>query len=196
MALTQEQLNYYYTQVLNNPTATQQSKTEATNYFSSQSTPLRAPSTSTAPLGSTQRTNDLLAEASKVTGIPAQTFSEPTMVSNDPNEPSQYSEQPPGELSEDGEPAQQPIKEETYEVQKGDTLSQIAQKLGVPMAAISGYKSGNPNLIFPGEVLKIARPQQTSPSSQMPVTGANGAINPEDQNNPLAPLGMDSSMGS
>ncbi len=43
----------------------------------------------------------------------------------------------------------------TYTVQAGDTLSGIAAKLGVSTGAISGYRSGNPNLIYPGEVLKI-----------------------------------------
>lgn len=43
----------------------------------------------------------------------------------------------------------------TYTVQAGDTLSGIASKLGVSTGAISGYRSGNPNLIYPGEVLKI-----------------------------------------
>lgn len=40
-------------------------------------------------------------------------------------------------------------------MQAGDTLSGIAAKLGVSTSAISGYRSGNPNLIYPGEVLKI-----------------------------------------
>lgn len=43
----------------------------------------------------------------------------------------------------------------TYTVQAGDTLSGIAAKLGVSTSAISGYRSGNPNMIYPGEVLKI-----------------------------------------
>ncbi|RYQ18668.1 GH25 family lysozyme [Bifidobacterium pseudolongum] len=43
----------------------------------------------------------------------------------------------------------------TYTVVAGDTLSGIAAKLGVSPSAISGYRSGNPNLIYPGEVLKI-----------------------------------------
>ena len=43
----------------------------------------------------------------------------------------------------------------TYTVQAGDTLSGIAAKLGVSTSAISGYRSGNPNLIYPGEVLTI-----------------------------------------
>lgn len=40
-------------------------------------------------------------------------------------------------------------------VQPGDTLSAIAQKYGVGVSDISGYRSGNPNLIFPGEVLTV-----------------------------------------
>lgn len=39
--------------------------------------------------------------------------------------------------------------------QAGDTLSVVASKLGVSASQISGYHSGNPNLIYPGQVLKI-----------------------------------------
>lgn len=41
----------------------------------------------------------------------------------------------------------------TYVVQSGDTLSGIAAWLGVSMYSISGYSSGDMNLIYPGEVL-------------------------------------------
>lgn len=41
----------------------------------------------------------------------------------------------------------------TYVVQSGDTLSGIAAYLGVSMHNITGYSSGNINLIYPGEVL-------------------------------------------
>ena len=41
----------------------------------------------------------------------------------------------------------------TYVVQAGDTLSGIAAYLGVSMYSITGYSSGNMNLIYPGEVL-------------------------------------------
>lgn len=41
----------------------------------------------------------------------------------------------------------------TYVVQAGDTLSGIAAWLGVSMYDITGYGSGNMNLIYPGEVL-------------------------------------------
>ena len=40
-----------------------------------------------------------------------------------------------------------------YTVRSGDTLSGIAQRLGVSMSQITGYRSGNPSLIYPGEVL-------------------------------------------
>lgn len=41
----------------------------------------------------------------------------------------------------------------TYVVQAGDTLSGIAAWLGVNMYSITGYGSGNMNLIYPGEIL-------------------------------------------
>ncbi len=43
----------------------------------------------------------------------------------------------------------------TYTVRPGDTLSGIAAKLGVAQSQITGFHSGNPNLIYPGEVLTI-----------------------------------------
>lgn len=41
----------------------------------------------------------------------------------------------------------------TYVVQSGDTLSEIAGYLGSSMYNITGYSSGNMNLIYPGETL-------------------------------------------
>lgn len=43
----------------------------------------------------------------------------------------------------------------TYTVKPGDTLSAIGKQYGVDYNKITGYKSGNPNLIRPGEVLTI-----------------------------------------
>ena len=62
-----------------------------------------------------------------------------------------------------GKPAPAPAKPapapkpagRAYTVQAGDTLSGIAAKFGVSISAISGYRSGNPNIIYPGEVLTI-----------------------------------------
>ena len=38
-------------------------------------------------------------------------------------------------------------------VRRGDTLSGIAARLGIPQSRLHGYRSGNPGLIHPGEVL-------------------------------------------
>lgn len=43
----------------------------------------------------------------------------------------------------------------TYQVKAGDTLSAIAKNSGVKIGDISGYKSGNPDLIQPGEKLTL-----------------------------------------
>lgn len=43
----------------------------------------------------------------------------------------------------------------TYTVRAGDTLSGIAARYGTAAANISGYRSGDPNLIYPGEVVQI-----------------------------------------
>lgn len=41
----------------------------------------------------------------------------------------------------------------TYVIQSGDTLSDIAAQLGINIYNITGYRSGNMNLIYPGETL-------------------------------------------
>lgn len=45
-----------------------------------------------------------------------------------------------------------------YVVEKGDTLSGIAKKLGVSTSNLTGFRSGNADLIYPGEVLSIKSP--------------------------------------
>ena len=57
---------------------------------------------------------------------------------------------------------------QTYEVKAGDNLSTIAQRYGVPISAISGYRSGNPNLIYPGEKLTIGDSQGGSLGGTLP----------------------------
>ncbi len=53
-----------------------------------------------------------------------------------------------------------------YTVRKGDTLSAIASAQGVKLGDISGYRSGNPDLIRPGEVLSINKAAPPAPGSQ------------------------------
>lgn len=43
----------------------------------------------------------------------------------------------------------------THTVQAGDTVSAIARRYGVPTSSVTGYRSGNANVINPGEVLNI-----------------------------------------
>src|SRR3990167_6583903 len=50
----------------------------------------------------------------------------------------------------------------SYTVQAGDTLGAIAGKLGVPVSQLTGYRSGNPNLIYPNEVISVKGTDTTS----------------------------------
>lgn len=43
----------------------------------------------------------------------------------------------------------------SYTVRAGDTLSGIAARYGTTISHVSGYRSGDPNLIYPGEVVQI-----------------------------------------
>ena len=56
-----------------------------------------------------------------------------------------------------------------YIVQKGETLSSIGKKAGVDWKKITGYKSGDPNLIYPGEKLTLpdTAPQPSNIISQL-----------------------------
>lgn len=55
-----------------------------------------------------------------------------------------------------------------YTVKKGDTLSGIGKNLGVDWRKITGYKSGDPNLIQPGEILNIPG---TNDMEKPPISG-------------------------
>lgn len=60
----------------------------------------------------------------------------------------------------------------SYVVRPGDTLSAIAKQYGVNVSDITGYRSGNPNLIYPGESLSISgsasKPSTLGNSYQQP----------------------------
>lgn len=43
----------------------------------------------------------------------------------------------------------------TYTVRPGDSLSQIASQYKVPVSSLTGYRSGNPDLIYPGEKINV-----------------------------------------
>ena len=58
----------------------------------------------------------------------------------------------------------------TYTVQPGDTVSGIAAKLGVAQSQITGFHSGNPNLIYPGEVLAVGGAAAPAQSAGMTYT--------------------------
>lgn len=59
---------------------------------------------------------------------------------------------------------------QSYTVKSGDTLSGIAKNAGVGVNDVTGYKSGNPDLIMPGENLTIG--------SKADTTGSTAASNP------------------
>lgn len=70
----------------------------------------------------------------------------------------------------------------SYTVQPGDTLSAIATKMRTTIDKITGYASGNPNLIKPGEVLRVGA--ESSPAS---FTGIDATKTPAPKN-PLADI--------
>lgn len=61
-----------------------------------------------------------------------------------------------------------------YTVKSGDTLSSIAAKFGVSTSQISGYRSGNPNVIYPGEVLTIGGVKAAAPAPTRTYTVRSG----------------------
>lgn len=62
----------------------------------------------------------------------------------------------PAKPSKPKQPAPAPVVVNTYAVRKGDTLSSIAAKFGTSWQEIARInKISNPNLIFPGQVIRI-----------------------------------------
>src|SRR6185503_18084794 len=57
----------------------------------------------------------------------------------------------------------------TYTVRSGDTLSGIASRFGVSWQSLAAFNYlDNPNLIFPGQVLKIPGANDTIPNQPAP----------------------------
>lgn len=61
-----------------------------------------------------------------------------------------------------------------YTIQKGDTLGAIAKKYGVGVGDITGYKSGNADLIYPGENINIG---DAKPKSDTTVSDNSSYVN-------------------
>ena len=60
-----------------------------------------------------------------------------------------------------------------YTVKSGDTLSAIGKQFGIDYKGITGFKSGNPNLIYPGEVLTIPGGEAAPPAPAPTPTSAD-----------------------
>lgn len=66
-----------------------------------------------------------------------------------------------------------------YTVQPGDTVNKIANRLGIDPSQISGFSSGNPNLIRPGETLNIQGDQPVGgPTTPLVGVGFGGQVAP------------------
>ncbi len=63
---------------------------------------------------------------------------------------------------------------DTYITKQGDTLGAIAKKYGVGINNITGYRSGNPNVIGIGEKLTIQKP--TKPINNNPATDYSSIV--------------------
>lgn len=64
----------------------------------------------------------------------------------------------------------------TYTVQRGDWLSQIARKFGVTVPQLLAANPGiNPNVLYPGQVLRIPAKAAPVPGDGTPTPGASGS---------------------
>lgn len=126
--------------------------------------------TLSTPIGTqeTERLRTLSTQPKTLTAQPAQTTPPPNTnvatATQDGGGQTTQTTQPIQPQATATQPAPQPT---SYVVKSGDTLSMIAQKFGFQdykQANITGFRSGDPNLIFPGETLTIgaqATPQTT-----------------------------------
>ena len=82
----------------------------------------------------------------------------------------------------------------THTVKEGDTLSEIAQRYGVTTDQITGYRSGNKNLIFVGEVLNINKQPVVSAPGGAPTAPPGAPTSPTAP--PISQTGITPSGGS
>jgi len=76
----------------------------------------------------------------------------------------------------------------THKVQAGDTVSAIAKRFNVPVSAVSGFRSNNANVIFPGEVLTVATPaEEAAGVTPQPVQTLDPTLNGPEQVQTLDP---------
>ena len=66
----------------------------------------------------------------------------------------------------------------SHTVQEGDTLNDIASKFGVGIDRLSGYRSGNPDLIYPGETITVSG-QSANPAPTVDPTSRVEAVREE-----------------
>lgn len=70
---------------------------------------------------------------------------------------------------------------EPYVVKQGDTLSAIASRFGVKTSDLEGFRSGDPNLIFPGEKISVRQTGEIKPSGTGTSVTTTGASNVQDE---------------
>ena len=84
-----------------------------------------------------------------------------------------------------------------FKVQSGDTVSSIAKRFNVPTSAVSGFRSNDPNTIFPDEILTIDDSQSLTPQTpqdpqpqqaQSPFTSIAPSLDINAPQQPLVPV--------
>lgn len=73
-----------------------------------------------------------------------------------------------------------------YIVKAGDNLSTIGARLGVDWRQMSGYRSGNPSLIYPGETITWPGDKPAVASAPAPVTPTAPVVQPKTAEQVLA----------
>lgn len=80
----------------------------------------------------------------------------------------------------------------TYTVKKGDTLGAIARQLGTSVDNLTGYRSGNKDLIFPGETITVKSPVENEATQRASTVRSELTDTPSPTNTPKS---KDSSYG-